>query len=323
MRRREFIAAAALPLLSRPIFAQQSAAPTVGFLGLRERQEVTAAAILRGLSETGYIGGKDVEVVFQWGNGQHNRLAQLAAELLTQRVSVIIADGTTATLAAKAATSTIPIVFNIGADPVALGLVRSLGRPGANVTGVTSMSSELAPKGMELLHELVPTASDLALLVDPNNPEMADATTAELQAAAQVLGLRLHVLSATSESDFEEAFAVLNRMKVGGLLIVSHATVASRVKRLADLALIHKVPTMSWRSEFVLAGGLASFGSDRINAWRQAGNYAGRILKGAKPAELPVERQTRIALVLNLRTAKAMNIKISPSLLARADEVIE
>jgi ABC-type uncharacterized transport system substrate-binding protein len=323
MNRREVVAALTLPLVPVIAQGQQAATPTVGFLSLRPYQEAAASALQHGLRDMGYVEGASVTVLYRWADGQPDRLRAHATDLVARNVNVIVADSSPATLAAKAATASIPIVFSLATDPVALGLVAGLNRPGGNLTGVMTLSSELAPKGMELLHELIPAATVFALMIDPTNPDSAEATAAEVETAARTLGLELHVLKAESERDFEAVFAALERLRAGGLIIGGHAAIRSRAEHLAALAIKHAMPAVAWRREFAVAGGLMSHGTDRLAAWRTSGLYAGRILKGARPAELPVERQSKIELIINLKTAKTLGIAIPQTLLARADEVIE
>ena len=325
MRRREFItllggAAAAWPIAAR---AQQRTSPVIGFLhsGSPKLYARLVHAFQEGLSELTYVDGRNVAIEYRWADGQYDRLPLMAADLVHRQVGVIVAN-TPAVPVAKAATTTIPIVFQTGSDPVAAGLVVSLNRPGGNLTGVTTMNVELAPKRLELLRELVPTASDMGLLINPTNPN-ADTQSRGLQAAAGALGLRLQVLRANTERDFDTAFATLNQLRAGGLVIAPDAFFISRSEQLAELTVRHAMPTIFSYREFVASGGLTSYGGSSTDQFRQTGVYVGRILKGDKPADLPVQQITKVELVINLKTAKALGLTVSPMLLARADEVIE
>jgi putative tryptophan/tyrosine transport system substrate-binding protein len=327
MRRREFIGGLAGAVAS-PLSAsgQQLAGPVIGFL--RNTSAGDSAhlvdAFRKGLSETGYVEGRNVRIEYRWTGGQADRLPALAADLADHHVSVIVALGNTqAVRAAKAATSTIPIVFMLGTDPVELGLVASLARPGGNLTGVFNLNQQLAQKWLEVLHELVPAATTFALLVNPANPATTERYIAAIQAAGQKLGLLIHVLQASADREFEAAFTSVREHRAGALAIAADALFVSRVDQLAALSLRHVVPALYPFREFAAAGGLASYGTDLADTYRSAGLYTGRILKGEKPADLPVQQATKVELVLNLRTAKALNLNIPASLLARADEVIE
>jgi putative ABC transport system substrate-binding protein len=328
MRRREFISllgggAAAWPLAAR---AQQPAMPVIGFLGgaSPDRWVGRLRAFHQGLSETGYVVGRNLAIEYRWAEGQNDRLPSLAAELVGRQVSVIAAPGSVpAALAAKAATTTIPIVFEIASDPVELGLVASLPRPGGNITGVTSLNAQVGPKRLELLHELVPTATVVGLLVNPTNPNEAEPTTKNLQAAARSLGLEMHVLHASAEGDFDAAFATIIQLQAGALAIGTDPLFTSRLEQLAALTVRHAVPTVYQFREFTAAGGLMSYGGSLTDTFRAAGVYTGRILKGDKPADLPVQQTTKVELFLNLKTAKALGLTVPIPLLGRADEVIE
>jgi putative tryptophan/tyrosine transport system substrate-binding protein len=326
MRRREFImalggAAAAWPLAAR---AQQTAMPMVGFVnsGSPGPYAPNVAAFLQGLKEAGYVDGQNVAVEFRWAEGQNDQLPALVADLVRRPVTVIAATSIAAALAAKAATTTIPIIFRTGADPVGLGLVTSLNRPSGNLTGVTSLNIEVGSKRLELLHELVPTAAVMAVLVNPTNPN-AERTSKDLETAAHTLGLRLRVLHARTERDLDAALASLVQVGAGGLVISPDAFFASQNENLAALSARYGIPSMHFSRDFVAAGGLMSYGGSFTESFHQTGLYVGRILKGEKAGELPVQQSTKVELVLNLKTAKALGISFPITLLGRADEVIE
>jgi putative tryptophan/tyrosine transport system substrate-binding protein len=315
--------AAAWPVVAR---AQAPKLPIVGFVnaGSLEGYRPMVAAFRQGLQETGYAEGRDIAIEYHWAEGKNDQLPAIVADLVRRQVAVIAATSTPAALAAKAATTTIPVVFEIGSDPIGLGLVASLNRPGGNVTGVTQLGLELAPKRLEVLHELVPTMRVAALLVNPNNQAAAERASRAMGSAAETLGLQLHVLNASSESDFDAVFAKLNQLRAGGLVLGGgDALMAGRNRELAALALRHAVPAVGANSEFVAAGGLAGYSGKIIEAYRLTGIYAGRILKGENPGGLPVQQSTKIELSLNLKTAKALGVRVPVSLLGRADEVIE
>jgi putative ABC transport system substrate-binding protein len=326
MRRRGFImflgGAAAWPLTGR---AQQPATPVIGFLG-SESPDLWAArvrAFRQGLSETGYIEGQSVSIEYRWADGQNERLPALAADLVRRQVTVIAAPGSTsAALAAKAATTRIPIVFTVALDPVGLGLVPTLNRPGGNLTGASTLNVEVGPKRLELLHELLPAARILALLINPTNPN-AEIESRGLQTAARALGLQLQILHASSEHEFDSVFATMIQLRAGGLTIGADPFFTGRSEQLATLALGHAVPAIYQFHEFAAAGGLMSYGGSFTDSFHTAGIYAGRILKGEKPADLPIQQSTKVELILNLKTAKALGLTVPLSLLARADEVIE
>ena len=313
---------AAWPLAAR---AQQPAMPVVGFINAAAAQSYKQqlSAFLKGLSEAGYVDGRNVTIEYRWAEEQNDRLPAMAADLVRRQVAVIAASSTPAALAAKAATTTIPIVFEMGGDPVQLGLVPSLNRPGGNVTGVTQSNQTMAAKRLQLLHELLPATRVMALLVNPAYPTVAETDTKEVQAAARTLGLELHVLNASTERDFDGVFAKLIQLRAGGLVIGGGAFFTSHRERLAALALRHAVPAIFFGREFAVAGGLLSYGADIPEAYRLAGIYTGRVLKGDKPADLPVQQATKVELIINLRTAKALGITVPNTLIGRADEVIE
>lgn len=329
MRRRKFIkilGGAATPAIVWPLAAraQQQAMPVVGFLGTRapgdDPQLLTA--FRRGLEEAGYIEGKNVAIEYRFAENQYDRLPALAADLVHRRVAVIAANGPAAQ-AAKAATTTIPIVFTAGFDPVAVGLVASLNRPGGNITGNTVQDVELGPKRLEVLHELVPTATIIAVLVNPSDPTRADNIVRGLQAAAHSLGLQLRVLQASTEHEIDTVFASLTQRRVSGLVIGGEPFFNSRSAQLGALALRHAMPAIYQFRTFAAAGGLASLGTSLTDAYRQTGVYTGRILKGEKPSDLPILQATKIELIINLKSAKALDLTIPQSILIRADEVIE
>jgi putative ABC transport system substrate-binding protein len=325
MRRREFITlvggTAAWPLAAR---TQQPTMPVIGLLGSATAREWAplVAAFLRGLSEAGTVEGRDVAIEYRWAESHYDRLPALVAELIHRHVSVIVALTTPSAIAAKAATATIPIVFTTIADPVRIGLVASLSRPGGNLTGVTFLNVEVGPKLLELLHEVVPTATTMAALVNPTNPNAATLSTG-LHVAARTLGLDLNVLKASTDGDIDGAFATLIPLRVGGLVIPDDIFIRTREEQLAALALRHKVPTIFQSRESVVAGGLMSYAGGASDAYRQAGVYTGRVLKGEKPSDLPVQQTTKVELYINLKTAKALGLTVPDTLLARADEVIE
>jgi ABC-type uncharacterized transport system substrate-binding protein len=327
VNRRAFItllggAAAAWPLSAR---AQQATMPVVGFLNVASAggYRPMTDAFRQGLQESGYVDGQNVTIEYRWAEGRNDRLPEMVADLVHRKVTVIAATTTPAALAAKAATTTIPIVFETSGDPVRLGLVASLSRPGGNITGVTNLTAEVTPKRLELLHELVPTATVIPLLVNPSNTDLAEIALRASQAAAQTLGLNLHVLNASTERDFDGVFAKVIQLRAGGLVIGADPVFTTRQEQLAALALRHAVPTVYQNRGFVAAGGLASYGGGTTDAYRLAGVYAARILKGEKPGELPVQQTTRVELFLNLKTARRFGLTVPTALLVRADEVIE
>ena len=327
MRRREFIAllggtGAVWPLAAR---AQQATMPVVGFLG-SDSPELFAdrlRAFRRGLKDAGYIESENVVIEYRWANGNNNRLAALAAELVGLRVNVLVSGTTPAALAAKAATTSIPIVFIIAGDPVALGLVGSLNRPGANITGTTALTLEAGKKWLQLLWETVPSATEFAVLINPTSPNLAEAQTKDLQAAARNLNLRIHLLNASTEQEFETVFAKIIELHAGGLVITSDSFFFAHIEQLAALAAQNQVPAIFGFREFPAAGGLMSYGSDIVDLHRTIGGYVGRILRGEKPGDLPVQQSIRVQLVLNLKAAKTLGITLPQTLHVAADEVIE
>jgi len=330
MKRRAFLvllagAAAASILCPLAARAQQSTMPVIGFLNSSspDADGERVRAYRRGLSETGYVEGRNVTIEYRWADGQNDRLPSMAVDLVRRGVNVIVTGGTPATLAAKAATTTIPIVFIISTDPVAAGLVASLNRPGGNVTGVTGLNVELAPKKLELLHELFPSATTLALLVNPTNPIAAENQSRTVAAAARTLGLQVHILHSSTEGDFDPVFARFAQTSAGALVIGSDLFFTSRSERLAALGLRHAVPSIYQFREFAEAGGLMSYGGSITDWGHQAGIQTGRILAGVKPADLPVHQATKLELFINLKSAKALGVEVPATLLARADEVME
>ena len=322
MQRREFItllgATATWPLAAR---AQQPEMPVIGFLYGASAEAVPA--FLQGLAETGYVEGRNVAIEYRRAEApRYDLLRALAAELVSHRVAVLFAPNNVSALAAKAATSTIPIVFTTAEDPVQQGLVASLNRPGGNITGVTLLNTELLPKRLEVLHELLPSARSIAVLLNPTAPNV-EAQLREVQAAARTLGVQLHILHASSEGDFDAAFARMVQRKADGLVIVPDPLFTLRSEQLAALTLRHAVPAIFQFRKFVEAGGLISYGGSAAEVGHQGGLYTGRILKGEKPADLPVQQITKIELIISLKAAKALGITVPLTLLARADEVID
>jgi len=326
LRRRQLImllasAAAAWPLAGR---AQQPAMPVIGFMNVSTPAAGTSleAAFRQGVGETGYIEKQNVTIEYRWAEGHHDRLPALTADLVRRPVTVIAATGTLAALAAKAATAAIPIVFETAGDPIKLGLVASLNRPGRNVTGVTQLSSELVSKRLGLLHDLIPTATTIAFVVNPTDPR-AESQTEDMQEAARALGLQIHVLKASAEDEISAAFAGLVQLRAGALVVGPSDLFRRRYGQFVALAARQGVPAIYQYREYAAAGGLMSYGASLTDAYRLAGVYAGRILKGAKPADLPVLQPTKFELVINLTTAKSLGLTVPPGVLAIADEVIE
>jgi putative ABC transport system substrate-binding protein len=326
IRRREFIltlgGAAAWPIAAR---AQQAAMPVVGFLnsGTREGFAPHLPVYLQGLSESGFVEGRNMTVVYGWGDNDNQRLSAMAAELIARRVAVITAPSIGAAVAAKSATATIPIVFYTGADPVSLGLVASINRPGGNMTGINGLGTGLGSKRMELLHELIPAATAVAFLVNGGNSTLAEPTIKDAQAAAHTLGLKLHVQDARTEDEIAAAFAKSVELGAAGLVVGADNFFTGKSRQLAALALRHGLPTVYQYHDFAAAGGLMSYGGSLSDGYRLVGLYTGRILKGEKPADLPVQQATKVELIINMKTAKAFGLTVPITLLGRADEIIE
>jgi putative ABC transport system substrate-binding protein len=326
MQRREFItllccSAAMWPLAAR---AQRPKMPIVGLLGSTSADAYASrvAFIRQGLSETGYVEGRNVAIEYRWAESQYDRLPGMAAELVRREVDVIVAITTVAALAAKGATATIPVVFEAGGDPVRLGLVASLSRPGGNLTGVSLLNVELGAKRLELLHEVIPAAKIVGLLINPTSPN-ASTLSKEVQAAADKLGIQLHLLHASTAGDFETAFATLRDLNASALVIGTDPLFNSGSEQLATLAIRFAMPTIYQYRAFAAAGGLLSYGGSSTEPFRQVGIYIGRVLKGEKPAGLPIQQSTKIELIINLKTAKALGLDIPTPMIGRADEVIE
>jgi putative ABC transport system substrate-binding protein len=328
MRRRAFIeafagVAAAWSLAAR---AQQPALPRIGFLSGASsgNYQTFVTAFKEGLKRTDYVEGRNVAIEYRWAEGQFDRLPKLAADLVNDRPTVIMASGNAAAVAAKKATATIPIVFTSGWDPIQIGLVTSFNRPEGNITGVYTFSHDMPTKSLELLHELVPAAAGIGLLINPTEPNLSEPVVVkEVEAAARPLGKQIHVLEASTDAEIDAAFSTLGQLRVGALVIVSDQFYNDRRERIAALALRHGLPSVYPRREYAVAGGLMSYGTSLSDIYRQAGVYAGRILRGAQPADLPIVQSTKLELVINLKTAKALGLTLPPSFYWRADEVIE
>jgi putative ABC transport system substrate-binding protein len=326
MKRRELIrllgGAAAWPLAAR---AQQPAMPVVGYLNnaFPESDASRLTGLRRGLSQSGYVEGRNLVIEYRWAGNQADRLPALAADLVQLRVATIVTPGLVSTLAAKAATTSIPIVFGLGNDPVQLGLVASLNRPGGNLTGYNAFIGELGAKGLALLHELVPSTTTIGFLENPNNPSVFELMTRDVLAAAAAVGSKVQILKASTDSEIDAAFVNLVQARTGALLVGADAFFNNRIEQFVALAERHAIPTMYSFREFVMAGGLISYGPSLIEQYRQIGLYTGRILKGEKPADLPVMQATKIELIVNLKSAKALGLEVPAKLLALADDVIE
>jgi putative ABC transport system substrate-binding protein len=328
LKRREFITLlGGMVVAARPVAARaQSAMPQIGYLGAESPTLFASRlrAFHAGLGRLGFNEGRNLTIEYRWAEGNNDRLPALAAELVQRRVTVLATPGSlAAALAAKQATATIPIVFETGADPIAAGLVSGLRQPGGNVTGVTSLNAAVGGKRLELLRELVPSARVFALLVNPSNPRNAEASIADLQIAAKTLQCELHIINASAEGELDGAFAALGKLQAGGLVIANETFFANRSEQLAALARRYAVPAVHQSREFSLAGGLMSYGGSVNESHGQAGTYVGRILKGEKPADLPVVQVTKVEMVINMKAAKALGVTVPLSLLGRADEVIE
>jgi len=325
MKRRQFVTLLGGTVVAWPLAARaQSAVPVIGFLNVAAPEGYAhyVAAFREGLRESGYVEGQNVAIEYRWAGGHYDRLPDMAADLVRRQVSVIVAN-TPANLAAKKATDTIPIVFTTASDPVQIGLVPNLGRPVGNVTGITQLNVEIGPKRLELARELMPAATTVAFLVNPSDPSRAETLTEDAKAAATPLGLRLHVLRAVTDAEIEAAFAGFADLKAGVLVIGADALFNGKSQLLAELALRYAVPAIYQYNEFATAGGLMSYGGSIKESYRWAGIYTGRVLKGAKPADLPVQQSTKVELIVNLKTAKTLGVTVPLSLLGRADQIIE
>src|SRR5262245_53275641 len=325
MRRRDFVTllggAAAWPLAAR---AQQATMPVIGWLSAepRDPEDFRLVSFRRSLTEAGYAEGRNLMIEYRWAEGQYDRLPELAADLVRRQVAVIVTSGNTAALAAKAATSTVPILFQVASDPVQVGLVVSLNRPGRNITGVTSLNLEVGPKKLELMRDLVPNAAVISVLVNPNNAD-AEIQSREAETAAGKLGLEFRIVHARTERDFDAVFATLLKLRASALVISPDSFFTTESSRLGALTLRHMLPAISPYREFTTAGGLMSYGANIPDAHRRLGVYAARLLKGEKPADIPVEQSTKVELVINMKTARTLGLTFPITLLARADEVIE
>ena len=323
MNRRELMLLVAGALTaSRPLRAQRKAMPVIGYLSAGS-PDFRLAAFRQGLKETGYVEGQNVAIEYRWAPAEYDRLPALAADLVRRQVTVIAAAGIPPTFAAKAATSTIPIAFLVGIDPIEFDLIASLNRPGGNITGVAILTAELAAKRLELLHELVPTAAVIALLVNPTDPAATESETRNLQDAVRSLGLQLHILPASTPNEIDSAFETLVELRAGALVVSTDPLFTNQRAQIVALAARHAVPAIYVWREFVEAGGLISYGTDLTDSYRQAGIYTGKILNGAKPADLPVQEVVKVELVINLKTANALGLIVPLPLSGRADEVIE
>jgi putative tryptophan/tyrosine transport system substrate-binding protein len=327
MRRREFIGligsvAATWPLAAR---AQKTTTPLIGWLasGTSNGYAAFAAAFRQGLSETGYVEGQNVAIEYRWAEGQYEQLPALAADLVRRQVAVIAAAGTSSAIAAKAATATIPVVFSTAFNPVEVGLVASLHHPGGNVTGVSNFAAVLVAKQFELLHELIPNSSVFGVLLNPTDPDISPYVTRDVQTAARTLKREIHILNASTEGQIDAAYSTFAQLRAGAVIIGADTFFVSRRDQLIALAARHAIPTVYFLREFVTAGGLMSYGSNQADFYRLFGVYVGRILKGEKPSDLPVQQPTKVELFINLKTAKALGLTFPITLLGRADEVIE
>jgi putative ABC transport system substrate-binding protein len=327
VKRREFIRLLACTAATWPVAtrAQQPTPPVIGYLGAQSPATFASRvrAFREGLGETGFVEGRNVAIEFRWAEGRHERLPALAADLVARRVTVIVAPGgAPAALAAKSVTTTIPIVFEMGADPIAMGLVASLNRPGGNLTGVSSLNVEVTPKRLEILHQAIPGGTVIAALLNPTSPT-ANSQLQELEAAARALGLQLHILHASLARDLDAVFATLEQLRPSGLVVASDTFFAAHAEQIAGLTVRHALPAIHQSRDFALAGGLMSYGGSFAQSHRQAGVYTGRVIKGDKPADLPVQQVTKVELFINLKTAKTLGLTFPISLLGRADQVIE